>query len=606
MQSKELSQLELLSAIDDLRQRVNDWTEQQLQWEPARRCQSLLKRVLDRVETLSIRLESPLVVATFGGTGTGKSSLVNALVGEECTASGRQRPTTKKPILITHTQTELDALGLPLSELNIVQRDTPILKDIIVLDCPDPDTNEEESADSNLQRLRRLLPYCDVLIYVSTQQKYRSARVNEELKSAAAGCRMLFVQTHADLDEDIRDDWKLSLGDEFEVPEMYFVDSARGLQEQQSGQEPSGDLGRLITLLTTQLGASSRVQIRRANVVDLVQAGLTRCCEILDQHGAQLDDLGNALADQRQQLGRKMATGLQADLLESRNLWERRLLSAVTDRWGVSPFSSVLRFYNGIGAIVTSMTFLRARSTAQMAILGTIQGARWFDSKRQEQNAESTLDRVSHFGIDDGILREAEIVVEGHATNAGFRLNRDDGDHLESLRRQAAVVESQFVGNAGHKIEGIITDLAEKNSRFGTKITYELLFIVYVLFVLYRVGKNFFYESFIQGEDLYTTDFYIAAGLFFALWSGVLVISLTRSLRNGLTAKIQAMAQQLVESKLSIGLFPALDESSRRARHASDEAKRLLTSTTELRHQIAVGSNLGGQKVTISEEPASL
>ena len=76
-------------------------------WEPLARGQALVARLLSRLETLRSRLQAPLVVATFGGTGTGKSALVNALVGQECTASGRQRPTTTRPVLIVHPETEI-------------------------------------------------------------------------------------------------------------------------------------------------------------------------------------------------------------------------------------------------------------------------------------------------------------------------------------------------------------------------------------------------------------------------------------------------------------------------------------------------------------------
>ena len=61
---------------------------------------------------------------------------------------------------------------------------------------------------SNLARLRAILPHCDVLLVTATQQKYRSARVADELAAAARGAHLVFVQTHADLDADIRDDWR--------------------------------------------------------------------------------------------------------------------------------------------------------------------------------------------------------------------------------------------------------------------------------------------------------------------------------------------------------------------------------------------------------------
>src|SRR5512138_3385536 len=112
----ELQRLEMLAEVDDLTASVAAAAQFDSPWEPLRRTSALLRRVLERVRTLRIRLEAPLVVATFGGTGTGKSTLVNALVGAEVTASGRQRPTTRRPILIAHHETELEALGLPLNE----------------------------------------------------------------------------------------------------------------------------------------------------------------------------------------------------------------------------------------------------------------------------------------------------------------------------------------------------------------------------------------------------------------------------------------------------------------------------------------------------------
>src|SRR5258708_31694054 len=161
-------------------------------WEPLQHCRALVRRLLSRVETLRIRLEAPLIVATFGGTGTGKSALVNALVGRECTLSGRQRPTTTRPVLVAHPHIELDLLGVPLDDFEIVRVDAPLLRDVVLIDCPDPDTTELETDGSNLSRLHLLLPFSDVLLFTATQQKYRSARVGDALGQAPTGCRLVF------------------------------------------------------------------------------------------------------------------------------------------------------------------------------------------------------------------------------------------------------------------------------------------------------------------------------------------------------------------------------------------------------------------------------
>ena len=102
MPAPELAQLKMLAQVDDLLLKLRKWSEPDSAWQPFTECRALVRRLQDRVETLRIRLECPLIVATFGGTGTGKSALVNALVGKESTVSGRERPTTRKPILIAH------------------------------------------------------------------------------------------------------------------------------------------------------------------------------------------------------------------------------------------------------------------------------------------------------------------------------------------------------------------------------------------------------------------------------------------------------------------------------------------------------------------------
>ncbi|MFN5975107.1 MAG: GTPase domain-containing protein, partial [Planctomyces sp.] len=420
--SGELQQITLLFEIDELAAGVRRWAQAGPAWRPAQTARALTLRVLDRVQTVRLRLESPLVVATFGGTGTGKSTLVNALVGQEVALAGRQRPTTKQPVLLVHPDFDLQATGLPVEQCLVRRIDAPVLRDLVLLDCPDPDTSEDAEAGGNLQRLRSLLPYCDVLLVAATQQKYRSARIAEELGDAAAGCRLVFVQTHADQDVDIRDDWRRVLSEKFQVSDLFFVDSRKALSEQQQGLRPTGDFGRLQELLSRQLGSSRRLAVRRANLVDLLEevleSGLAESQRLLPQ----VERLQEFLGEQREQLQRQMSEQLKRELLRSRGLWERRLLSAITDRWGFSPLALLLRVYNGLGGILASLTFLRARSSAQMALIGAVQGARWLQARVQEQSEESGLERVLTAGIADHQLQEARLQAAGYARVAGLEV----------------------------------------------------------------------------------------------------------------------------------------------------------------------------------------
>jgi hypothetical protein len=593
---QELAQIELLARVDDLVARVDAWRQAPTPWGPFQQCQALLRRVLQRVETLRIRLEAPLVAATFGGTGTGKSSLVNALVGEECTSAGRERPTTRTPVVIAHPRTDLEPLGLPLHELTVVRRDADLLRDVVLVDCPDPDTSETDAAGTNLARLRSLLPHCDVLIYTSTQQKYRSARVLDELREAAAGCRLVFVQTHADRDDDIRDDWRRVLRDAYEVPELFFVDSPRALREQQAGLRPTGEMGRLIDFLLTQLASGERVRVRRANVIDLLEAALQRCRQIVHEHLPRLESLERALSEQRQHLSRQMSSRLREELLGGRSLWERRLLAAVLDTWGLSPFSAALRLFHGFGTLLASTSLYRARNTAQIAIIGVLQGTRWWKGRQEAQAAEESLERASLLGLDDALLREAELVVEGHVYSAGLSRELMQSRSLADLRQQAHEVERNFLGDARARIDGIIAALARQNSRWWVRGWYECLFAAYLAFLLYRSGRNFFVDSFVGGAPLLSTDFYLPAAAYLVLWSLLLLMLFTRRLRRGVARQIDALARELVELKLADGLFPDLEAACRDIHRRADELEALAAQVDQLSREFAHTPQLGAQR----------
>jgi ABC-type multidrug transport system fused ATPase/permease subunit len=604
----ELEHLTILAEIDDLVLRVRRWLDHEPAWDPAHKARSVVRKIVERVTTLRIRLESPIVVATFGGTGTGKSTLVNALVGQEVSQSGRQRPTTTMPILLVHPDFEVNALGLDLSQFQIKKIDTPMLRDLVLIDCPDPDTSEGADSGSNLARLRAILPHCDVLLYVSTQQKYRSARISEELADAAAGCRLVFVQTHADQDSDIRDDWKQNLAPAYQVPDMFFVDSRRAMREQTQGQRTSGDFGRLIDLLTNQLGASRRVAIRRANLIDLLEEALTLCRVDYDKRLKDVRSLQDILEQQRTKLRDSLTTQLRDELLLNRNLWERRLLAAVTDIWGFSPFSSVLRFYNGLGAFIASFSFFRARSSAQMALIGAMQGARWVKSKVEENDADSTLERLASFGIADQHLQEARMVVSGYVHSAGIQTDDfSDRRDLSQLRRRAAQVEGQFLGDARRAIDQLIEELAEQHCTKLIQYRYEGLFLLYVAFLIGRVGYNFFWSSFLapilgarsEAEPLLAVDFYIPAVLFLVLWSGLLVMIFIWNLRQGLSERIHQLAQSMVETRISEGLFPALEAACHEIAQEDRSLTELLEQTSRFRRHLAESTAfLGSQRRT--------
>ncbi len=592
MPEHELLQLELLADVDALVNELREWAERAPGWPPARGCQAVVRRLTDRADALRVRLDAPLVIATLGGTGAGKSTLVNALVGAEVTVPGRQRPTTMQPTLICRSDLRPEMLGIDPRTVQLVHCDLPMLRDLVLLDCPDPDTTEDANAPAtNLARLRELLPQCDVLLVTTTQQKYRSARVADELAASAPGARLVFVQTHADCAEDIRDDWRGLLSGEYATGEMFFVDSTAALADSQAGLQPRGEFGRLVDLLTRELAGAAAHRIRRANFLDLVDETLLHCRERLDETMPAVKALESAIQEQRARLAGRLADQMRGELLANRRQWESRLLGEVTARWGFSPFSGVLRLAQGLGGLVTRAALLRARTPAQMALWGAYEGWRWQRKRADAKTADAGASRAVDFSWDDGELRTSAIIVDGYAAEAGIARHDTQGAELS---RQASRAGATFISRAAGDVQQVLGRLAGRHTGRLTRWRYEFLLLSVVGLLLYRWGKNFFYDSWWAFElgrvarvaDMYGSEFFLSAGFWLLLWCGLLVWMFTGRLRRGLNREIDALTDGWRSPALGEELFARSEHQARAIRQFRQALERLEHEVTHLKQRL--------------------
>jgi GTP-binding protein EngB required for normal cell division len=124
-----------------------------------------------------IALGEATVVALAGATGSGKSTLFNALAGQELSAPGVRRPTTGTAHACVWgeegTPQLLDWLGVPRRH---VQPDPdPALDGLVLLDLPDHDS----TAVQHRLEVDRLVQLVDVLVWVLDPQKYADAAVHD-------------------------------------------------------------------------------------------------------------------------------------------------------------------------------------------------------------------------------------------------------------------------------------------------------------------------------------------------------------------------------------------------------------------------------------------
>lgn len=161
----------LAPALRRLEQRLHAWMDS-----PRRHTLSTLQQArLDGLaadlnrSAIALDVDRPLLVIAFmGGTGVGKSTLLNALAHGQVATASYTRPTTRDPIVYYHESIRPERLDKALQQCRLVAHDRPGLEQKILVDTPDLDSNDL----SNREKLRQLLPIADVVLYVGSQEKY--------------------------------------------------------------------------------------------------------------------------------------------------------------------------------------------------------------------------------------------------------------------------------------------------------------------------------------------------------------------------------------------------------------------------------------------------
>ncbi|MFD1214157.1 GTPase [Arthrobacter sp. GCM10027362] len=133
--------------------------------------------VLERASMRRSLSAEHTVVGLFGATGSGKSSLFNALAGEQIARAAARRPTTSEPLAGIWGTAGSEALlnWLQVTRRHGMDEDTEVAPGgLILLDLPDFDSTAVE----HRRIVERLAGQVDVLVWVLDPQKYADAAVH--------------------------------------------------------------------------------------------------------------------------------------------------------------------------------------------------------------------------------------------------------------------------------------------------------------------------------------------------------------------------------------------------------------------------------------------
>jgi len=172
----------------------------------------------------------PLIVAFMGGTGVGKSSLLNRLAGKAIARAGVERPTSREVTLFHHHSVAIKHLPeqLPLAQIKTAEHDNESRKHVVWIDMPDFDSTEQ----SNKHQVLEWLPHIDVLIYVVSPERYRDEKAWRLLLMEGGKHAWLFVLNQWDRGQTEQyEDFKQQLHKAgFAEPIIFKTVCAEGLQ----------------------------------------------------------------------------------------------------------------------------------------------------------------------------------------------------------------------------------------------------------------------------------------------------------------------------------------------------------------------------------------
>lgn len=171
---------------------------------------------LEEVARMSLRTRARLaypsdlaVAALVGGTGSGKSSLLNALAGEPVAETGGIRPTTQAPLALV-PQSRSSALATYLDLLDVDQRcEWEGSANLCLLDLPDTDS----IAFDHRHAVQGILPWVDLVVWVLDPEKYRDDSIHRGFIAELAGYSSQFLFVLNQMDRIDHSQWALLADD---------------------------------------------------------------------------------------------------------------------------------------------------------------------------------------------------------------------------------------------------------------------------------------------------------------------------------------------------------------------------------------------------------
>jgi hypothetical protein len=291
-----------------------------------------------------------LYLGLAGGSGVGKSTLINAIAGSRISDPSDRRPFTDKIVVYRHEDQErgLNQFAeIFKSPDNVHHNDS--LKTIVILDLPDIDSLET----SNREVVAGILPHLDAVAWVASPEKYADAALYDLLRTSLIHQEnFIFVLNKMDqiLEDsgsdpylrikEISGDFGFKLKEEAGIvePKLFCVSALLEFEKGSSSDFLSHEFVRLRKYLTDKWNAKQINIVKKANLIE--EIGI-----VLKQLGLEADLETKSKAVQQIQVISPEESDFisERDFLELRTSLKQRMLEILTGQdKSVRPVSLVM------------------------------------------------------------------------------------------------------------------------------------------------------------------------------------------------------------------------------------------------------------------------
>ena len=414
-----------------------------------------LRREIEALVARIRALGSPLLVVVGGVTGSGKSTIVNTLVGRPVSRTGVIRPTTANPVLIVHpvdahwftddrimsdfVRVELEGKITRLeaddaARLQVI-RDEDIPLGLALVDAPDIDSLSAR----NRAVADALLDAADVWLWCTSAAKYADEESMRYLARASARRTSLAVAlTRVDPEylEELETDFRAKLIEHASLePELFTVATARVIDE----RLPRPTIGAIERWLRELSGP----MVRRSRRRQTIEGALDVMGEDVARLSAWVKDETGTLAVLTEVINRTVAQSrheFNQALDDGRALRDEVLL-----RWN--------RFAGASGMLALVERAGERASAWARSLMDSLSGDR---AEEEEQVREAVASDVASLATQLLELASGRIVNEWGTVPAGRELLEAHPELAEAppdLEARAQKSVSEWQSNVVHMVE---------------------------------------------------------------------------------------------------------------------------------------------------------